>query len=50
MVCSKDFSPSLSLSMGGAGLRDCLFSAIMVGKTRRYWLANYTIINRIFIE
>ena len=29
--------------MGGAGLRNCLFSAIMVGKTRPYDGANHTI-------
>ena len=29
----------------GAGFRDCLFGAIMVGGTRPYDIANYTIAN-----
>ena len=29
----------------GAGFRDCLFGAIMVGETRPYDIANYTIAN-----
>ena len=29
-----------------AGFRDCLFGAIMVGETRPYEIANYTIANQ----